>query len=227
MSVTVGRAPRGGELVDRGRDQAAVLVGAQVPGQDPAGDRDGQLGRLLPELDQRVVACRGNVAFGAVPRKIGLGLRLVDDLFARRLRRAPRLVEQGADLVLGLGHEPAMLGKETLGLVPRSLGVVQDVFEVHLALVQRLEERLPGEPAQHQEQPNEDDNRPDRQRGLRLENVGLRRGFVTGGGMRRLVALAKGGRRPGSRKKRGHGQSQGQNQLPGHGNLDLVSSGLR
>ena len=67
------------------------------------------------------------------------------------------------------GKPATVLGEQGLALVPRPLGLVQNVFEVDFALVQRLRERLPGELPQHEQQADEDHDRPDRQRRLGLD----------------------------------------------------------
>ena len=64
-----------------------------------------------------------------------------------------RLLEQAAHLVGGAGHLLAVLGQEALALVAGPLGLVQDVLEVLLALVQGVQQRLPGELGQDRSSP--------------------------------------------------------------------------
>ena len=57
-------AGRGGQLQDGRLEQTAMIVVAELLGEHPAGDRDGHVGRLLPDLGQGLVARRGDVALG-------------------------------------------------------------------------------------------------------------------------------------------------------------------
>ena len=68
LPVPVGRRARR-QLAHRRLDQAAVVGLVQLLGQDLAGDRDGQVGGLGPDLHQRLVAGGADLALGALPRR--------------------------------------------------------------------------------------------------------------------------------------------------------------
>src|SRR5208337_1846103 len=77
-----------------------------------------------------------------------------------------------------------MLGKELLALVAHLLGLQQRVFEMLLALMQGLGKRLPGKLPQHEKEADENHDRPDGQRGLKLQRIGL--GLIRDGMVRAL-----------------------------------------
>ncbi len=76
----------GGQLLNRRVEQPAMIVVGELLGQHATGDRDGHLGRLLPDLSQRLVACRHDLSLGPQPGRVGLLLRLLDNLVGCRLR---------------------------------------------------------------------------------------------------------------------------------------------
>ena len=189
-SLAVG-GPRGARR-SPGR-QPAVVVVAELLGEDPAGDRDGEVGRLAPDLGQGLVAGRRDVALGALARGSASAWACLTISSAFAWASLLGLVEHRPDLVVGLGHQPAVLGQQPLALVAGLLGLEQAVLEVLLALVQRLDQGLPGELAQHQQQPEEDDDRPDGQGRLRLHRVGLRLAAVGAmAGLRRAPPRRRG-----------------------------------
>ena len=145
-------------------------------------------GGLTPDLREGLVARRGDLALGAVPGGLRLRLRLPDDLFPAGLGILVRLVEERLDAVVRLGHQPAMLGQQLLALVAGLLRLEQAVLEMLLALVQRLGERPPGELAEQEEEPQEDQDRPDGQRGLGLHRIGP---ALALGGMARSRGMAR------------------------------------
>ena len=59
-----GRWPSAGSSPIADLDQPAVVVVGQLLGEDLAGDRDGQVGGLRPDLDQGLVAGVGDLALG-------------------------------------------------------------------------------------------------------------------------------------------------------------------
>ncbi len=123
------------------------MVGvAQFLGQDPAGDRDGHVGRLLPDLGQGLVASLARCRAGArcLASSASAWACLID-WSAVACASCLRLVEDAPHLVGRLGHQLAVLGQIGLALVACTLGLEQDVLEVLLAVVQRRQERLPGE----------------------------------------------------------------------------------
>src|SRR5271157_1304109 len=175
-----------------------MLVVTELPGEHAAGDRDRDIGSLAPDLGQGLVASRRDFALGPVTGGLGLGPGQLDDLLAAGLGLLLGLIEDGLDPFVGLGHQPAMLGEELLALVAKLLGLQQRVFEMLLALMQGLGERLPGKPPQHPKEADENHDRPDGQRGLNLQRIGL--ALIRGGMVRALGSSRMGrfrlGRRP-------------------------------
>ncbi len=72
-----------GSSADRGVEQPAVIGFGQLLGEDPAGDRDGHVGGLLPDLGQGLIAGRADVAGRPLLGRLGLGLGWLDDLLGR------------------------------------------------------------------------------------------------------------------------------------------------
>src|SRR5271157_2392489 len=163
-----------------------MLVVTELPGEHAAGDRDRDIGSLAPDLGQGLVASRRDFALGPVTGGLGLGPGQLDDLLAAGLGLLLGLIEDGLDPFVGLGHQPAMLGEELLALVADLLGLEKRMFEMLLALVQGLGERLPGIPPQHPKEAEKDHYRPDGQGGLRFHRIGL---AFTLGGMARSSSL--------------------------------------
>ena len=161
-------------------------------------------------------------------------MRLLDDLIGERQGVLPSLVDEGADLILGVVEPLLVFGEQPLALIAGLLGFVEHVFQVLFPMVERLQQGLPRELAEHEHQAEEDDDGPDGQRRLRLNRV-FRPSTRSGGGGRGVPGLVMGHRRgvalrlvgrrgEGRRAERREAKHQGQGQqpggpdrLPGHG----------
>ncbi len=98
--------------------------------------------------DLDVVQCPGTLGFGA---RLGLG----QDGLLGVLGIAAGLVQQLAHLVGGQRELLLVLGQQVLGLAVVPLGLGNVVGDALLAPFQRLDDRLPGELAQHDQQDDE------------------------------------------------------------------------
>ena len=95
--------------------------------------------------------------------RLGVLLRLVDQLVAGLLGVAAALVEDGADLILRGGQLALVVGQDFAGLLVGRFGLGDLVGDVSLPLVEPLGDRLPSELPQDRQQAEEDDGGPDGQ----------------------------------------------------------------
>ena len=173
---------------------------------------------FCPDLGQRLVAGRGDVALGTLRAGSASAWACLIDLFGRRLGVLPGLVEDRPHLVGGPGHLLAMLGQRlSLSFRARSVSM-QDVLEVLLPLCRAASSGFQANRPRSDEQHDEDDERPDApgsasgfsrvDRRLRRHAVGLRRlrPLAPDAGRRVLAAFV--GSWAGSRPRR-RGEEQG------------------
>ena len=111
----VGRRGRG-QLVDGDLDQPAVVVVAECPCQDPAGDRDRQVGRLRPDLERawsRAVAMSRS-ARSREASASAWALRMISSAAACGVAPAPPRSSPGPDPAAS-AMQAAVLGQHVLG----------------------------------------------------------------------------------------------------------------
>src|SRR6516165_1572072 len=111
---------------------------SQLLGKHAAGYRDRDIGRLSPDLGQRLVTGRRDFALGPITSGLSFRSGRSNDLLTAGLGVLLSPVEDGLDPFVCLGHQAAMLGEKLLALVTNLLGLQQRVLEMLLALVQSL-----------------------------------------------------------------------------------------
>src|ERR1700722_3851311 len=105
------------------------MVGfAQLLAENLAGDRDRQVGRARPDFHQGLILGVGDLLLRSLAGRFGLGLGLLLGLLKDRGGSGLGFLDQGSDLVGGLGQFLAMLRGQGLGIVPSFLGVEQDLL---------------------------------------------------------------------------------------------------
>jgi len=149
---------------------------------DFAGQLDGQGralgGQLFHGRGRRFVdLLQGPGMFG-----LGLGLGPVEQLAPGLLGLAPALVQHRADLPSGFRQLALIVGQQLVGLPVGRFGLGDVVGHATLALVQSLDDRLPGETPKNRHHAEKDHGGPQRQIGLPLQRIDRPGVFASGGG---------------------------------------------
>jgi hypothetical protein len=161
-------------------DQRAVIRGRQVAPDQLGRDQDRQVGGLLPHLltglrglDLDATFGRGNDARGLVPR-------LLFDFLARALGVGPARRDDAIGLDARLPQHLGGLAAGAFHLLARGFRPLERQTDALLPVVQRDQQRTPGELAQQRQQDQKREDRPDEQPWIRLNEWIVQRDLPSG-----------------------------------------------
>src|SRR5918992_3087484 len=157
FAVAVGRRDRREERLD----QPPVRAVVEVLLEDLARARDRQVDRLAPQLGDRAVALRLDLATRALEHLLLLAPRLLEQVGPHLLGRLAPFGNEALRLGPRVLDLTTMLLEQLRGFIAIALGGGDRLLERALARLDRLEDRRERVAAKQEEKEDEKDERPE------------------------------------------------------------------